>query len=83
MDDRTGQPLTNNQLAILEFLSLWEAGRTAYHPPTYAEIMDGARVRSLAIVHDNMMRLSNLGYINWEPRMARTVRLTQKGREAR
>lgn len=56
--------------------------RSLGYPPTVREVAKAIEVKSIGQTHDALCALKESGYIDWQPLSARTLRVTQRGREA-
>jgi SOS-response transcriptional repressor LexA len=72
--------LTDKQERILRFVVNFQ-GKHNYSP-SYREIVDGAQISSISVVGDNLRRLAKKEFLTQGSKIARTIVLTDKGREA-
>jgi len=70
------KPLSDRQKNMLQYIN--DYVETKNYPPSIREIGEAVELKSSSTVKGHLDRLKASGYITWEDRKPRTLRLTHK-----
>lgn len=72
------KPLKKKQIEILNAIDKF-TNKEGF-PPSFRDILEITEIKSISTVHHNINKLSDKGYLTYDPTKPRTIKLTEKYR---